>query len=194
MPEIDWLPFLKIYSSKLLADADIHSRAPQEVLDAQWLGFPGVTPAEVEAAEARLGQRLPPSYRSFLLATNGWRQSGYFIHKLWPVQEIAWFRERNRRWIDASLRRFRKLPPLSDEEYLVYGEGQESNRFRPAYLETALEISEAGDAAVYLLNPEVQDAQGEWEAWFFADWLPGANRYRSFWDLMLSERVRFSGA
>jgi hypothetical protein len=27
-------------------------------------------------------------------------------------------------------------------------------------------------------------ASGEWEAWYFAPWMPGANRYRSFWDLM----------
>lgn len=43
------------------------------------------------------------------------------------------------------------------------------------------------DAAIYLLNPEIIDENGEWEAWFFADWLPGADRYPSFRSLMESE-------
>jgi len=50
-----------------------------------------------------------------------------------------------------------------------------------------LTISEPGDSAIFLLNPEVVDANGEWEAWFFANWYPGAARYRSFWDLMQEE-------
>jgi hypothetical protein len=29
---------------------------------------------------------------------------------------------------------------------------------------------------------------GEWEAWFFANWLPGANRYRSFWEMLQTEQ------
>jgi hypothetical protein len=32
---------------------------------------------------------------------------------------------------------------------------------------------------------------GEWEAWFFANWNPGANRYRSFREMMQAERANF---
>ena len=64
-------------------------------------------------------------------------------------------------------------------------------RFRVEYLESALEVSEEGDSAVYLLNPEVVTADGEWEAWFFANWLPGASRYRSFTELMEAEYRTF---
>ena len=28
----------------------------------------------------------------------------------------------------------------------------------------------------FLLNPEIRTADGEWEAWVFANWFPGARR------------------
>ena len=51
-------------------------------------------------------------------------------------------------------------------------------------MKTALEISDTGDAAILLLNPQVITTDGEWEAWFFSNWNPGARRYPSFWELM----------
>jgi HEAT repeat protein len=55
-----------------------------------------------------------------------------------------------------------------------------------------LQISAIGDAAVYLLNPQVITKNGEWEAWFFANWLPGAHRYRSFQELMQGQYTSFA--
>ena len=80
---------------------------------------------------------------------------------------------------------------VSDEKYLVYGEEQEQDIMRVEYLQTALEISDTGDAAILLLNPQILTMEGEWEAWFFASWLPGAKRYPSFWDMMQSEHQSF---
>jgi hypothetical protein len=45
--------------------------------------------------------------------------------------------------------------------------------FRTAYLSSRLQISEEGDSAVVLLNPEVVNDEGEWKTWFFANWNPG---------------------
>jgi hypothetical protein len=59
------------------------------------------------------------------------------------------------------------------------------------YLQQALEISDRGDSSIYLLNPNIVTADGEWEAWFFGDWLPGADRYHSFIDLMQAEYETF---
>ena len=73
----------------------------------------------------------------------------------------------------------------------MYGETQDSVRFRVEYLESALEISDIGDSAIFLLNPKVLTPDGEWEAWFFGNWLPGANRYRSFAELMEDEYHSF---
>lgn len=81
---------------------------------------------------------------------------------------------------------------MTDDEYLVYGDEQVSAAFRRAYLQTALEISLEQDGAILLLNPRVVTDDGEWEAWFFADWNPGARRYRSFQELMQAHYALFS--
>jgi len=62
---------------------------------------------------------------------------------------------------------------------------------RASYLLTSLEISDRGDDSIYLLNPKIVTEDGEWEAWLFANWIPGAIRYRSFWDLMQAEYKNF---
>ncbi len=78
-------------------------------------------------------------------------------------------------------------PPVPDEDYFTYGKDQDAGTLRAEYLPGCLQVSEIGDMAVLLLNPAVQTAEGEWEAWFFAGWLPGARRYRSFYELMEGE-------
>jgi hypothetical protein len=35
-----------------------------------------------------------------------------------------------------------------------------------------------------LLNPQIVSPDGEWEAIFFANWIPGNQRYRSFRDFV----------
>ena len=59
-------------------------------------------------------------------------------------------------------------------------------------MKETLQISDVGDAAVYLLNPQVINHDGEWEAWFFADWLPGVHRYRSFQEMMEAQFAQFA--
>jgi hypothetical protein len=65
--------------------------------------------------------------------------------------------------------------------------------YRKSHLKETLQITEVGDAAVYLLNPQVITKEGEWEAWFFANWLPGARRYRSFEELMRADYAQCAG-
>jgi hypothetical protein len=180
----DWRSFLRNFSKALLADEDIRSKAPPEVVESCWLGFEAASELDIQQAEARLGVRLPPSYRSFLRVSNGWRHVSHFIDRLLPTFEIRWFSENNQDWIDAYVGPSRGLPYLSDEEYLVYGDGQDPCKFRVEYLQTTLEISGVGDSAVYLLNPHTITPDGEWEAWSFANWYPGAYRFRSFADLL----------
>ena len=47
--------------------------------------------------------------------------------------------------------------------------------------------SAIGDAAVILLNPKVISADGEWQTYFLANWIPGARPYRSFADFVTDE-------
>ncbi|HEX5504454.1 MAG TPA: SMI1/KNR4 family protein [Thermomicrobiales bacterium] len=191
--EVDWRALLTRWSAELIAADEAEGEPlPPEVVASGWLGYPGATEAQLSAAEARLGVRLPPSYRQFLAVTNGWRHTGTFIDRLWPAEEIDWFRVRNQDWIDAYTDPADDAPvPLSDAAYRVYGDEQSSVTFRSADLQAALEISDVGDSAILLLNPRVVTPDGEWEAWFFANWLPGATRHPSFRALMADEQASF---
>ncbi len=183
----DWRNFLEQFSQRLLSDEQLQAQQSQEILDSRWLGFAGATNDEIQKVEDRLGIELPPSYRQFLHTSNGWRNSGKIISRIWSTNEIAWFRVRNQDWIDAYTDPYDKLPTIPDKEYFKYGNEQDPVIFRVEYLQTALEISDVGDSGIYLLNPKVVTKEGEWEAWFFATWLPGAVRYCSFKDLMEAE-------
>jgi hypothetical protein len=190
MTTFNWKAFLAEWNHELLQDDEIVQRLPAGVVAAGWLGYPGATEAQIVALEARLGTRLPPSYRAFLAVTNGWRTTTPFIDKLWSTDEVEWFAVRNQDWIDAYVGPAADLPSSTDAEYLTYGDEQ-SGYLRTEYMQSALEISETGDAAIYLLNPEIVTPEGEWEAWFLANWNPGASRYRSFQEMMQAEYQSF---
>ena len=186
----DWQTFLKQWSEEMLDVAESVDDLPQEVVETRWLGFPGATEEQILEAEKRLGIEFPPSYREFLKVTNGWRQPDAFgtsnAGSLWSIQQVEWFFVRNQDWIDCYVKPFQDglMPAVSDDQYFVYGEDQDcSLSLRVEYLQTALEISDTGDG-VYLLNPKIINEEGEWEAWFFANWNPGADRYRSFLEMM----------
>lgn len=115
------------------------------------MGNEGAAESEIAALEKRLRRALPPSYRAFLAESNGWRQWGHFIFKLWPCREVQWFRKRNRDWIDAYTQDEDEEDDISDKEYFVYGKRQDCVNFRRRYLKTALEISDVGDSAILLL-------------------------------------------
>lgn len=185
----DWKAFLTEFNQELLASDKLRGRIDKSAIEAGWLGCPGASEEEISALEKRLGCALPPSYRSFLQCTNGWRQTGVFIERLWPCAQVAWFKERNQGWIDAYNEG--DPAPVSDADYFVYGEDQDTCVFREEYLKTALEVSDRGDDCILLLNPRIVTPEGEWEAWFFANWHPGAVRFRSFRELMEDERESF---
>jgi SMI1/KNR4 family protein SUKH-1 len=185
------------WNAALLADEEIRAQLPPEAIAAGWMGYPGATEEQIAALESRLGATLPPSYRAFLAFSNGWRATGHFIPAIWSTEEVEWFAVRNQDAIDAWLEGERyggPLPPVPDEDYLSYGaDGAADGAMRSEYLQSALEISdrEIAGTTVYLLNPQIVTPEGEWEAWFFAHWIPGATRYRSFWKLMVAEHAGY---
>jgi hypothetical protein len=183
----DWRVLLTEWSAALLESNDLNDEPPPEAIKNGWLGYPGATEEQIRLAEERLGVRLPPSYRAFLKVTNGWPQITTFIYKMWSAEEIDWFRVRNEEWATIWNENNYEIP---DEEYFVYDDNQ-SPDFRTEYLLTALEISDRGDSCIFLLNPQVVTPEGEWEAWFFANWMPGARRYRSFREMMQAEYKSF---
>ena len=58
-------------------------------------------------------------------------------------------------------------------------------------LRQTLEISYDEDSAVYLLNPRVVSAGGEWEALVFATWSPEVERFPAFAAMMQARYREF---
>lgn len=181
----DWTQFLTRWNECVLAQEKATSGAAVE-----WLGFPPATEQQIAAAEARLQIALPPSYRAFLKTSNGWARATQFVERIRGVDEVEWFCKFHRDWIAAYAQPGAESG-TSDEEY--FGYGRIAEHFRSAHLKAAMQISDVGDSAVYLLNPQVISRDGEWEAWFLADWVPGVRRYRSFLEMMQAEFHQFAG-
>uniref|UniRef100_A0A832H3C8 SMI1/KNR4 family protein n=1 Tax=Oscillatoriales cyanobacterium SpSt-402 TaxID=2282168 RepID=A0A832H3C8_9CYAN len=187
MAIFDWDNLLSHLNQTLIEAMreDMQQPSASEIPASGWLGYPGASEELIVQAETRLGTQLPPSYREFLQVSNGWRRSDWTELELWSVEQIDWFRSRNLDWINCWQPYTPERPSIPDAQYFVYGEEQDPVHLRREYLETALEISSnSGDGDIYLLIPEVVDSNGEWEAWHFGNKLPGAYRYRSFYELM----------
>jgi Tfp pilus assembly protein PilN len=160
--EFHWTPFLKELSEFRLSDPRVPATLPEQKLHEGWLGEAPASEQQIAALEGRLVRALPTSYRSFLATSNGFQQQSPFIHRLYGVDEVDWFGVRNKGWAEA---------------------------YRETYanLASCLQISDVGDSAVVLLNPDAVSPDGEWQAYFFANWIPGARRYRGFRELMEDE-------
>lgn len=189
MTQFDWHTLMISWNAHLVVHPDIEEYIDVTELQHQWLGFPGATEAQLVHLESRLATTLPPSYRAFLTYTNGWRFLTFTIENIYSTENVTWFIDRYPRIVQAWM----SMPALDipDSRYYVYDEYQREIDIRPAYLSSCLLISDITDAAMLLLNPCVVTGDGEWEAWLLASWLPGAHRYRSFWDLMQAEYQAF---
>jgi hypothetical protein len=152
-----WRKLLERVSADILEAGEFEEELPADAAAARWLGSDGATAGAIAAAETHLGVELPPSYRGFLATTNGFGPVGFFVRRLRPVGELVWLRD-------------------EDPELIAIWteETQESE------LAETLAVSDEYDGARVLLNPTVVDDDGEWEAWFFAHWVPGAERHDSF--------------
>ncbi|HEY2587712.1 MAG TPA: HEAT repeat domain-containing protein [Tepidisphaeraceae bacterium] len=191
MEVFDWAAFLRKWNKEMLA-SPMAKDLPESVREAGWLGFPQATEPQIAEAERRLGIALPPSYKAFLLVSNGWHKTGHAIDRVWPIDQADWFRVTDPDWVASfsAPSSYVEREPVPDDEYFAYDQWVED--FRTEHLAETLQISEVGDAAVYLLNPQVITHEGEWEAWFLANWLPGVHRYRSFQELMQSQYASFA--
>ncbi len=145
------------------------------------------TDSEIAALEKRLGTSLPPSFVSFLRYSNGYALFDY-PEVIFGTDEIEWFVTHNKEYADIWNE---ARSEVDDETYAQYGAHQNPVHVRTEYLYSGLQISNVIDGYVYLLNPKIVNVKGDWEAWDFGSKIPGAIRYRSFWEMMcaLSERI-----
>jgi hypothetical protein len=147
-----------------------------------------MTDAAIAAAEARLGVRLPPSYRAHVLRDGpGHRRSmpgapgDHASPPLLSVDEIDRFEALEPEWLAA----FRQgYEAGGGGAAAVHDDPDDPATIRVDELGGAIVISAVVDERVLLLNPAQVGSDGEWEAWDFANWYPGAYRYPSFAELM----------
>jgi hypothetical protein len=130
---------------------------------------------------------LPPSFASFLRYSNGYTLFDY-PGVIFGTEEIEWFVTHNKEY--ADIWHGETSGEVDDETYAQYGEHQNPLHMRTEYLYSCLQISDDIDGYVYLLNPKTITPDGDWEAWLFGSKIPGAFRYRSFWDMMRADSER----
>lgn len=147
----EWTVFLRDYSSKFLDNSrwlrEFEENGAGEFVRSHvqregWIGYGPVSADAVVAAEERLGTRLPPTYRNFLLASNGF---GYVDHvDLLNVDEIGWLLERD--------------PDLVEAWSFVLDDSDRQ------MIERSLLIArdDGGPGVCWLLHPSDATEDGEW--------------------------------
>ncbi|MFG2196855.1 SMI1/KNR4 family protein [Streptomyces sp. NPDC048639] len=158
----EWREFLSDYSSTFLnsnylREAESEQRAEFMLSDAQreavWLGYEPASEEAVLAAEDRLGVRLPPTYRNFLLTSDGWNSIGGL--DLLKVDEIGWFSDLEPQlleaWSSAGLEFFADDLKILKRCLLI-------------------SIDDGGSGGNWLLHADSARENGEWTAY---EWWPG---------------------
>jgi HEAT repeat protein len=186
---MDWRPFLTGWSAELMTtDLARHACPPPESRD--WLGFESAADSDITDLEVRLGLILPPSYKSFLQITNGWRVTTPFIYRVRPAAEVNWFHIENENWVEGYTRNTPEVPTEYNYSYMCRYTEDGAGDYHPGHMNTLVQISDV-ENGVYLLNPQAVTPDGEWEAWFLANWTAGPLRFSSFAHLMVREFKTF---
>ena len=138
---------------------------------------------EISELEKRICFELPPSYKQFLKVTNGFKVVNQFFGNLFQVNLVQPLIKFDPDFVDIWTRNDFEV---SDETYFNYDETQRTEWIRSNYSKDCIAISDWFDGGIILLNPNIKFSE-EFEAWAFANWYPGAVRYKSFWDLIKGE-------
>jgi hypothetical protein len=185
-----WRQFLERYSEELLATDDIRIEVPEEARRAHWMGYEPATEVAIEAAERRLGRCLPPSLRSFYSVSDGWRETGFFIWDVLPVEQIGWLAER-----EPHLYQLARAAEAEPGPFKRDPGGVRLHHYRDEQgtrVKRALVVSSRGDAATWLLDPGPEPHAGEWPGGRWAGWNPAMQwTTASFADLMVQEFESF---
>ncbi|MBB5125861.1 SMI1/KNR4 family protein [Streptomyces griseoloalbus] len=194
MRNVEWGPLLKRWSEEWLEalaaeePEEFEELLGEDFVENRWLGFAPADPARLAALEERirgLGTEvpLPPSLRSFLGTTDGWRHAGGSVHLLAGAEDIRPYGD------PYGLRQMyeeRLGADPADEDVLLAG-----------MWGRALQLSLDSDLTDVLLDPGDVDADGEWAVYVYHGWGgEPPDRYesfRAFMEAMYKEFYRLGG-
>lgn len=155
-------------------------------IQSKLLSYPPATNNSISKKEKSLDVKLPPSYKEFLLFSNGFRIVSPFLDNLFSIEKIDWARNLEEKW---SIDMFNDDPvEVSDEEYFYYEDDQDSVLSRTRYISESLKVSEWYEGMCIFLNPVIKFGD-EWEVLEYATWFPGIRRYKSFREYLLKTHL-----
>lgn len=174
----EWRAFLERWSAEWWAVSDAGERERVLPEGGGWLGFAPAPEEAVLALEERVGQPLPPSYRSFLAVTDGWRQAGHFVYRLAGARELG---------------------PSEDAPFMVdLFTDLLPERPSPEDLHTigmwgrSYGLALDSDAVHVLFDPGEVGEDGEWPVYTWASWRAAEpRRYASFRHFMRAMHQEF---
>lgn len=173
MKTYNWRPFLERWSADWIDSPGARGRGDvdETILRERWLGYPAAGEDRIAELEERLGMTLPPTYRSFLATTDGWRPAGTDVSRMGAAEGVHRYGDpEGLQTVHESA-----LDEHSSEEEML----------RAGMWGRALRLSAAPDTVEILLDPGDPDANGEWAAYLHRG---GAaerpERHGSFMDLM----------
>lgn len=157
----EWHGYLPEYT-----DAGVRAK----VLDPKrWMGREPATEEAVVAAEQRLGVQFSPSYRNFLLATDGWDDAGCWVGLVYSCADISWLRDTD--W---------------GQEFIdIYSDDDGSDEY-VAMFQRTLKVTNGED--FWFLDPTESGPDGEWVAYLFKPKYGELERFASFAELWHENR------
>ncbi|MEU7398218.1 SMI1/KNR4 family protein [Streptomyces albogriseolus] len=154
----DWGTFLRRWQDEWVPSEDeaMELAEGDTTLADLALAAPPASEGEVADAERRLGTRLPPSYRGFLLASNGWALRDDSIYQLGAAHEIGWFGDP---FSMTPMYRESLDERATEQQVLLAG-----------MWERALQLETDSDMSYALLDPGDTDEDGEWALYVYKGW------------------------
>ncbi|MFK4071720.1 SMI1/KNR4 family protein [Streptomyces sp. NPDC029674] len=190
MEIFEWGPLLKRWSEECLValaagEAEEFEELDEDILQERWLGFGPADPVRIADLEERvrglgITVPLPPSLRSFLETTDGWRFLSGSVHLLAGAEGIS-------RYGDPY-----ELRKMYERHY---GEtATEQQVLEAGMWGRALQLALDSDMTDVLLDPGDVDAEGEWAVYVHRGWSGDQlepERYGSFRAFMEERHKEF---
>jgi len=130
----------------------------QQAIETKWLGQPPTTVTDIEVAEKRLGLQLPQDYKDFLKTSNGFNPFSLVNVTLSSVDKAD------------------MLVNVDEDLVSAWTGGMFEESFNNKFRKSIIIGGHEEEQMLLLIPPE----SGEWECWFFANWVPGERRYPGF--------------